>query len=77
MSKSMRLRGRKVTNIVSKDGKHTYPVDQRLRSESICFGRYIVKRDPIPMESPMSQAIQVNKSAPGSVSLVGGGGKCE
>jgi hypothetical protein len=60
----------KVTNIVSKDGKHTYPVNQETPIRVLLpSGDYTVNATD-PDGKPMSQAIQVNKSAPGSVSLV-------
>jgi serine/threonine protein kinase len=60
----------KVTTIVSKDGKHTYPVNQETPIRvNLPSGEYTVNATD-PDGKPMSQAIQVDKSAPGSVSLV-------
>src|SRR5206468_3816034 len=59
----------KVTNIVSKDGKHTYPVNQETPIRVLLpSGDYTVNATD-PDGKPMSQAIQVSKSSPGNLSL--------
>jgi serine/threonine-protein kinase len=59
----------KITNIVSKDGKHTYQVNQETPVRvALPSGDYTVNATDADGK-PMTQGIQVSKTAPGSVTL--------